>query len=470
VLFNSFQFLAFIVPVLGLYFVLPTKWQNRMLIVAGCVFYGAWDWRFLGLLAYSCALDYWVGLRVGDARPENKKKWLVVSVISNLWLLTYFKYCNFFIDSFHSLAGWAGMDFSKPVLNIVLPVGISFYTFQSMSYVFDVYRGKVAVVRRLEDFALYVTFFPPLLAGPIERAAHFMPQLFHPRKPTWRLIHQGAWLILWGFFKKVFVADNLSRLVDSILPADPAQVSGLKLLVAAYAFTVQIYCDFSGYSDMARGIARIMGFNMLENFRLPFFATSLREFWTRWHISLSSWFRDYLYFPLGGSRCGLARNLFNIGFVFLVSGLWHGADYIFVAWGAVHGLGLMLLVVGEKPLARLQAWMPAWLFRGLGTLLTFHAVVFAFLFWRAGSVPQTFAVAWDILTDWSATGAGAALGTLLAFSLPLLLMEIIQERTRDMFFVFRWPTWARAVLYYIVLFCIVRFGVMGGNQFIYFQF
>lgn len=279
-----------------------------------------------------------MGLRVGDACPDNKKKWLVVSVISNLWLLTYFKYCNFFIDSFHGLTCTVGFDFSKPILNIVLPVGISFYTFQSMSYVFDVYRGKVAVVRRLEDFALYVTFYPPLLAGPIERAAHFMPQLFHPRKTIWRIIHQGAWLILWGFFKKVFVADNLSHLVDSILPADPAQVSGLKLLVAAYAFTVQIYCDFSGYSDMARGIARIMGFNMLENFRLPFFAASLRDFWTRWHISLSSWFRDYLYFPVGGSHCGLARNLFNIGFVFLVSWLWHGADYIFVAWGAVHGL------------------------------------------------------------------------------------------------------------------------------------
>ncbi|MFC1453529.1 MBOAT family O-acyltransferase, partial [Verrucomicrobiota bacterium] len=340
-LFNTVQFFVFFAVVLALYAALGHRWQNRLLLAASYVFYGSWDWRFLCLIFASTVLDYFCGIAIHGSRGGLKRKlFLAFSVAGNLSLLGVFKYFDFFAYNLQRLLTLCGLDIDMPYLRVVLPVGISFYTFQTMSYTIDIYRGRLEPTRRFPDFALFVAFFPQLVAGPIERASRLLPQILNARKLTAARFYEGGYLILWGLFKKVFVADNLATIVDPVFALDGSPGGG-QVLVALYAFAFQIYCDFSGYSDIARGVGKCLGFDIMLNFRLPYFARNPRDFWQRWHISLSSWLRDYLYIPLGGNRRGSARTYANLAIVMLLGGLWHGAAGTFILWGGYHGFLLI---------------------------------------------------------------------------------------------------------------------------------
>ena len=336
-LFNSLQFIAFFIIVYSLYLLFNHRWQNYMLLAASYFFYGSWNWRFLSLILISTILDYFCGLAI-DRQPGRKRKklFLIISVTGNLTILGFFKYFNFFAHDFQLILARFGIPTHPLVLNIVLPVGISFYTFQTMSYTIDIYRGEMRPTRRFLDLALFVAFFPQLVAGPIERAKHLLPQIIKPRLITPRQFREGLWLIYWGFFLKVFVADNLAGIVDRVF-AGAETISGIEVLLGLYAFAFQILGDFAGYSSIAIGLARLMGIDIMTNFLFPYFVTNPRDFWKNWHISLSTWLRDYLYIPLGGNRRGRLMTYRNILITMLLGGLWHGAAWTFVIWGGVSG-------------------------------------------------------------------------------------------------------------------------------------
>jgi len=341
-LFNTWTFAVFFVVFYFLYRVLPRRGQNAILLVASYIFYGAWDYRFLALLAISTTLDYFCGRAIYRAKDSHQRHlFLVLTVAANLCFLGFFKYCNFFAESLTALLSPFGLAPSLPMLNIVLPVGISFYTFQSMSYTIDIYRGQLKPSTSLFEYATFVAFFPQLVAGPINRAPRLLPQFGRTRVITWEHIRGGSWLIAWGLFKKMVVADNMAPIVNAAF-ADPSKYQGLDLVLAVNAFAFQIYGDFSGYSDMARGIARLMGFDLMVNFDQPYFAISPLDFWRRWHISLSTWLRDYLYIPLGGNRRGKVATYKNLMITMLLGGLWHGAAWHFVVWGLYHGIILSI--------------------------------------------------------------------------------------------------------------------------------
>ncbi len=400
-LFNSLEFLVFLPVVLGAYLLAPRALQNLLLLAASYAFYGFWDPRFLGLILLSTTVDYGVGLALARTEGQGPRRLLLcTSVAVNLGILGLFKYFDFFARSLGQLAEGLGWHLSVATLDVVLPVGISFYTFQSLSYTIDVHRRRIEAERNPVDFAAFVAFFPQLVAGPIERAGDLLPQLKARRSLDLGRMEDGARLALWGFFKKVVVADNLDRLVTG---GYGPEAGGLYALVATYAFAFQIYCDFSGYSDIARGVARFFGIELSRNFALPYLATSIREFWQRWHVSLSSWFREYLYIPLGGNRGSLARGLFNVMVTFVVSGLWHGADLRFVVWGALHGLYYVPSVLLRRRRGTGAAPRPPTRIGTLGGwLVTFHLVLLAWVFFRADSV----AAAWELLTRIASMGAG----------------------------------------------------------------
>ncbi|NLX14084.1 MAG: MBOAT family protein [Phycisphaerales bacterium] len=324
--FTSFTFVFFLAVVLPLYYALSHRWQNRFLLVASYVFYGAWDWRFLSLLAISTVVDYLVADRLHrTASMAGKRILLGISLCGNLGLLAFFKYFNFFLDSFNQLSASLGLGQCSWAIHIILPVGISFYTFQTMGYVIDVYRGRQEPARNFLDFALYVSYFPQLVAGPIERAGNLLPAIYRPRKVTPSQIGTGLQLILMGYLKKIAIADAVAPYVNDIF-ADPAHQSSVRLLLGLYLFAIQIYGDFSGYSDIARGVSRLLGIELMINFKQPYLSANITEFWRRWHISLSTWLRDYLYIPLGGNRKGTSNTYRNLMLTMLLGGLWHGAD------------------------------------------------------------------------------------------------------------------------------------------------
>jgi len=460
--FNSWQFLAFALVVFGLYYRLPRVGQNWLLLIASYVFYGAWDVRFLALLAGSTLLDYVVGLRMaGETQPTIRKRWLMVSLAGNLGALAFFKYFGFFVESATTGLAALGLPVERLQLHIVLPVGISFYTFQTLSYTIDVYRGHLTPTRSLRDFALFVAYFPQLVAGPIERATNLLPQILNPRIITLSHVHRGLWLISWGLFKKVVIADNLAMIVDRTFNAGVGP-SGWEYLIATYAFAYQIYCDFSGYSDMARGLAALMGIDLMVNFNRPYLATDPRDFWRRWHISLSTWLRDYLYIPLGGSRGGPRRTAFALFATMVLGGLWHGAAWTFVAWGAFHGA---LLVAHRFLIQTREVQMPdTWLGRWTARIVMFHLVAFGWLLFRAqdlaqvGHVVTSFATPM-VLTLVAAQGIVAVAGvtTLLAW------MERTPDddvRLRPMRLVVVAALWA----------AIMIAPPIGGQPFLYFQF
>ena len=468
-LFNSLTFFIFFAAVFLLYVVLPHRGQNRLLLAASYLFYGAWDWRFLFLLAFTTTTDFLIGQAVaGSASARARKGWVAASVVLDLGILGFFKYFNFFADSLAVLLESLGFHASLPLLRIVLPVGISFYTFQSMSYVLDVYRGVLPPARRWEDFALYVAFFPQLVAGPIERATNLLPQVQQPRAVSDYGISHGAFLVLWGLFQKVVIADNLCRLADAAFARPPAD--GLSVLLGVYAFALQIYCDFSGYSNMARGLALMLGFRLMLNFRNPYFAVNPSDFWKRWHISLSTWLRDYLYIPLGGNRGGASRTRRNLMLTMLLGGLWHGAAWTFVAWGLFHGLLLTLHRGLTKVLPPLAG--RSWKFLKIAGF--FHLICISWLLFRADTFHQAYGMLLTLLTGWRHFPALPALlssaGTLAFYSLPLLIMEIWQYKSGDPLVALKAPRPVRALLYLALFYGIVIFGENHAQSFIYFQF
>jgi D-alanyl-lipoteichoic acid acyltransferase DltB (MBOAT superfamily) len=484
VLFNSLEFLIFFPAVFGLYWFglgHDLRRQNFLLLGASYVFYGWWDWRFLSLIIASSVIDYHVARKLHAATDETtRKRLLAVSLATNLGLLGVFKYFNFFVGSFTAMLSAAGIATNTFTLNIILPVGISFYTFQTLSYAIDVYKRKLAPTTDWLQFFTFVAFFPQLVAGPIERATRLLPQFGKRRTFDFRYASSGAKLILFGFFKKVVVADGLATLVDRVYSA-PHDYVGFPMLVATLFFSFQIYCDFSGYSDIAVGCARLLGFELMKNFDTPYFSCSLAEFWRRWHISLSTWFRDYLYIPLGGSRGSALRVAFNTLATFAVSGLWHGAKWTFVIWGAIHGCAL----IAERALGLTQQRPDASRMRlALQLGLTFLLVSFAWIFFRANSTGDALFIIRHIFSDVSEytqpqllagkfRGMGLTLndvGTSVAFLVVFLVIEIVDYRKslQDMF---RGRPMLKWGYYYLLVTLLLFWGTRNSAEnFIYFQF
>lgn len=387
-LFNSIDFAVFLPVVFTLYwFVLDRglKVRNLLIVVASYLFYGWWDWRFLFLIALSTVIDYSIGLALGsEERPGKRKLLLWASLLANLGILGFFKYYNFFLDNFISAFSFFGSELNVRMLDIILPVGISFYTFQTLSYTIDVYKRKMEPTRDFMAFAAFVSFFPQLVAGPIEKASHLLPQFFKKRAFDYDFAVSGVRFIIWGLFKKMVIADNAAIIVDGIFTGYESQ-SSLSLIVGAILFAFQIYCDFSGYSDIAIGTGRLFGFDLMTNFRFPYLSPNISEFWKRWHISLSTWFRDYVYIPLGGSRISQAVALRNITVVFLVSGFWHGANWTFIVWGGIHAMLYIPVFMRRKNTDTLATTDNA--IKNLSkVLLNFIIVTLAWVYFRSDSV------------------------------------------------------------------------------------
>ena len=464
-LFNSLVFpLFFAVVYLGLR-LLSGNARKPLLLAASYLFYAYWDWRFLSLILVSTAVDYLCGRMLEDPERSRRKLWVAASVVVNLSILGTFKYLGFFVGEFAELLGRFGLESPLPILKLILPVGLSFYTFQSMGYTIDVYRGKVPATRNPLDFALFVAFFPQLVAGPIERAGRLLPQLQRPRAITRSDMAEGAQLVLWGYFKKLFVADNLAILVQKVFEGEAGATSGFMVLLAAYAFTWQLYCDFSGYTDIARGLARMMGVELTINFRLPFFATGPRELWRRWHVSLSGWLRDYLYIPLGGNRKGRLRSHAAMLITMVLGGLWHGANWTFALWGLYHGIALLI-----------QRLLPTPRLGGAGRVLAmlamFHVTVFGFVIFRAHDLAHLVALLGTFATAFAPqAGDGAALIQLLALVAIPLSIEVLQYLGKeDLHLLIRLPAPVQAALSTALLLAIVVLGSTHGHKFIYFQF
>jgi D-alanyl-lipoteichoic acid acyltransferase DltB (MBOAT superfamily) len=398
--FNSFVFLLFLALVLPVYYLLPRQRGRAIwLLAASYVFYGYWDWRFCSLLLLSTVVDFLVGRAMHAAQdPRRRKHLLVVSCVVNLGILGFFKYAGFFVDSIQATAASLGMSVDFLHLNIILPVGISFYTFQTMSYTIDIYRRRLEPTGSLVDFALFVSFFPQLVAGPIERARNLLPQIAVLRRPDRRQVSEGLALLTVGYFKKVLIGDSAGRIVDNIF-GQPDLYRSPELLAGLVLFSIQIYADFSGYSNIARGLAKLLGLELMKNFEQPYLAANITEFWRRWHISLSSWLRDYLYISLGGNRRGHARTYVNLMLTMLLGGLWHGAAWTFVVWGGLHGLYLAVhkMFLGDRKVADHFEWrgprsLVGWL---AGVVTTNLLVLLTWLFFRA----EDFGQAWYFLSN-----------------------------------------------------------------------
>jgi D-alanyl-lipoteichoic acid acyltransferase DltB (MBOAT superfamily) len=472
VVFNSFTFAVFLPVVLLVYYRLSHRLQNVWLLAAGIVFYGWWDWRFLGLLGATTVLDYIASHRIHAATTQGvRKRWLLASLTGNLTILGFFKYFNFFVDSTEALLGSFGVTVHPPTLRVILPIGVSFYTFQEIAYTIDVYRGHLKPCRRFLDFALFVCYFPQLVAGPIQRATDLLPQLEQPRRITGEQIRAGAQLIFLGLFKKVVVADALAPMAD-VHFGQPQAFSGASLLFGLYLFAVQIYGDFCGYSDVARGISKLLGVELALNFRQPYFATSITDFWRRWHISLSSWLRDYLYIPLGGNRGSSFATYRNLMLTMLLGGLWHGASWTFVVWGGLHGLYLAVHKAMGAGRERAGA-SSSGLVNVLKGLATFHLVCLTWIFFRADS----FSGAWTYLTRIVTWADGdyffGAFDTLQCVVLVACLAVIDLALEGKLV---RWPSWsqapwARGLAYGVALLVWLGLGGVDANvPFIYFQF
>lgn len=480
-LFNSLHFLVFFPVAVCVYFALPYRWRWIWLLACSYYFYMAWKPAYVLVIWLLTAIDYVAGLAIGGAKSAGTRRlFLGLSLASNLTLLFTFKYFNFFNETVESLIGWAGYVYEPVLLDVVLPLGVSFHTFQALSYTIDVYRGRQEPERNLGQFALFIAFFPQLVAGPIERAWHLLPQLAVRHEIDYERVTSGLKLMAWGFFKKVVIADRLAVYVNEVYDS-PTRHTGLQILVATYLFAYQIYCDFSGYSDIAIGAARVMGFELTVNFRRPYLARSIRDFWHRWHISLSTWFRDYVYLPLGGSRAGAARLTLNLAIVFLVSGLWHGANWTFVVWGALHGIYMIAGLWTAPVRARIAA---ATRFESLPivasvvrTMITFHLVLAAWIFFRAATVGDAVTMLGRIATSFDPT-SGIALRGFDAVELWISLVSIValevvhvfQERGSVGRAIAARPAWVRWTIYFAVVLVILLFGRFDERQFIYFQF
>ncbi len=468
-LFNSIDFAIFLPVVFLIYWFVTNhnlRLQNAFLVLVSYIFYGWWDWRFLSLIVFSSLVDYYVGLRLSRLEdPVRRKRFFLLSIFVNLGLLGFFKYYNFFAESFAEAFTFFGSEINSRTLNIVLPVGISFYTFQTMSYTIDVYRRQLEPTRDISAFFAFVSFFPQLVAGPIERATHLLPQFFKPKKFSYDDVSQGLKLMLWGLFMKVAVADRLALYIESVYGHSDLH-TGLSFMVATVFFAVQIYCDFAGYSLIAIGCAQLFGFQLMENFRRPYFSATFKEFWSRWHISLSTWFRDYVYIPLGGNRKSTTRTYLNLFTTFTVSGLWHGANWTFVAWGALHGA---YQCIEKGILSGIRVRIPNIIKIGL----VFGFTCLAWVFFRAATIGEAIHI---IHTMFTQPGDSIYIGDkgIFAFSIMGMLIlfgvDFVQEYAPK-FRVLQnpYPLVRFSAIVFLMAY-IIGLGVFDGSQFIYFQF
>ena len=472
-LFNSFEFLIFLPTVFILYWFVfnkAVKFQNLLILLVSYFFYGWFDWRFVGLLVLSTVIDYTFGFLVANGSPGKKKLYLWLSVANNLIILIFFKYYNFFTLEVTNGLNLIGLHFSPYLIKVVLPLGISFYTFHGMSYVIDIYRGNFKPIKSFVDYAVFVCFFPLLVAGPIERASHLIPQIVVPRSFKYQQAVQGLRLMLWGFFKKVVIADSLAPIVDNIFGNYHA-MSGSTLFLGAIYFSFQIYGDFSGYSDIAIGTAKLFGFELLSNFKFPYFSRNIAEFWRRWHVSLSSWFRDYLYFPLGGSRVGIAKAIRNTFIIFLVSGFWHGANWTFIAWGGIHALLFIPLLIASKnrqftkEVVAHNQMLPGF-YEFLQILVTFLLVTLAWIFFRSPTI--SFAVDYIKHIPFHFFQMPQLRSFLFIYILPFIIIDwFFRKDERVLHFpknkILRYSA-------YCLMFFIIVYYSNDNSSFIYFQF
>ena len=471
-LFNTWEFAGFFLIVFTAYHLLARRAQNVLLLVASYVFYAGWDWRFLSLLWVSTIVDYLVGRALEHAEGARRKRLLLVSVITNLGILGFFKYFNFFAGSAAEALHTLGLHADTPTLAIILPVGISFYTFQTMAYTIDVYRKRMTPTHNLLTFAVYVAYFPQLVAGPIERAQHLIPQFTKPRRVDADRFASGLLLIMIGLVRKVVIADNAAAFVDPVFH-DPSAHSSMYVLRAVFLFGLQIYGDCAGYSDIARGTSRLLGIELMENFNQPYFSTNITEFWRRWHVSLSTWLRDYLYIPLGGNRRGRRRTDINLTLTMLLGGLWHGAAWTFVIWGGLHGLALLIhkhWLRGVKPPERAVIQSPPDLARALaGWGLTMGTVWLAWVFFRA----PDFHAAAQVLHALFVFRGDPYFGLLkpaIYMAGLMLVIDIPQYLARKHEAMLDWPWPVRGALCASALLLLVVFWRADEVPFIYFQF
>ena len=469
-LFNSITFAIFLVIVLATYWMLRFRGQNILLLVASWVFYAFWDWRFLGLLIFQSLIDFFAGLAIGNSDDEKFRKRVLIAAISlNLVILGFFKYFGFFVDSAINFLEWFGLNPNPPLLEVLLPIGISFYTFQSITYSFDVYRRRLPPTRSLLNYSVFVAYFPHMVAGPIQRANHLLPQIEKPRvRPSLDKIRSGLFLILLGLFKKVAIADACAIVAAKAFDA-PSSASSALLLVGLIAFALQIYGDFAGYTDIARGVSRLFGIELTLNFEQPYLSRNITEFWRTWHISLSTWLHDYLYIPLGGNQHGKLTTYRNLMITMLLGGLWHGASWNFVIWGGIHGalLSIHRALGGYVPRGHLDPLK----WRDIPKILfTFALVCLAWVFFRSLELTDSI----DYITGlFSFRAGGVSLDDLLVVGISLLfilIIDISQRLTRDQEVVLRWAPPLRGIAYAMLLVWIVLWSGGEAQPFIYFQF
>ena len=480
-LFNSLDFAVFLPIVFALYwfvFSKNLKRQNALLVVASYVFYGWWDWRFLSLILFSTLVDFFVGISLkNEEKPLKRKLLLWTSILVNIGFLGFFKYFNFFLENFIAAFSFFGFQFQANSLNIVLPVGISFYTFQTLSYTIDVYRRKMRATSDFIGFSAFVSFFPQLVAGPIERATNLLPQFYKKRIFVYHKAVDGLRQILWGLFKKIVIADNSAVFVNEIF-SNYQDYSGGTLVLGAVLFAFQIYGDFSGYSDIAIGTARLFGFNLMQNFAFPYFSRDIAEFWRRWHISLSTWFRDYVYIPLGGSRGGTFMRIRNTFIIFIVSGFWHGANWTFIVWGALNALYFLPLMLSGKNRINTDTVAQNRIlpnFKELFQMLTtFSITVIAWIFFRAENIGHAIDYIVQIFNSSLPFFFFESLKYVPVMILTIFMMLIEWSGRNNQYALenlwLKKPTLIRWAFYLFIIFLIVMFMPTEETPFIYFQF
>ena len=491
-LFNSFQFLLFFPIVTLIYFLLPYKLRWFHLLIASCIFYMAFVPVYILILFFTIVIDYIAGRMVENASGARRKWFLVMSIIANAGVLAVFKYYNFFAQNINYTLLHSGNSYLVPLLAIILPIGLSFHTFQAMSYTIEVYRGHQNAEQHFGIYALYVMFYPQLVAGPIERPQNLLHQFYEKHDFNAEQCKEGLKMMLWGLFKKIVIADRLALVVKPVF-SHPEHFNGVSLCIATLFFTFQIYCDFSGYSEIAIGAAKVMGFDLMRNFNRPYFSRSIGEFWTRWHISLSTWFKDYLYIPLGGNRVSRQRLYLNLAIVFVVSGFWHGANWTYIVWGALHAFYLIFgkatQTIRSKILFSVGIAENSSLNNFLSILTTFLLVSFAWIFFRAPTIHDAIYISSHVFSGWHSLASSAGIKSIVTslgendtiigtynITTGLLLicfLEYIQTKTKDKYtmdIVKHKPLYWRWSFYYLLIISILVIGVYNNQEFIYFQF